>query len=94
MINFTKGPWKVGREWIDDGDGSEIEVFSVMAGDEPVTDQPIYEADARLMAKAPEMYAALQRIAFRCLSFIGDDREMKVESIQAILSICDAALAD
>lgn len=35
---------------------------------------------------------ALTKIAFRCLSFVGDDRPMQVPSIQAILTICDSAL--
>lgn len=50
------------------------------------------EADANLIASAPAMHAALTKIAFRCQCFIADDRYMQVESIQAILDICDSAI--
>ena len=69
-MTHTPGPWFVSMkpDWDEDGgmgpavydcDGG---VFAVV-DDEPKTiARPFYEADARLIAAAPEMLEALQRI--------------------------------
>lgn len=43
-------------------------------------------------AKVLELIAALSRISFRCQSFLSDERVMQLESVEAILAICDSAL--
>lgn len=64
---FTPGPWRVVSEWIDDGDGSEVEIYSVSGPnpDDLILDQPIDLADAKLIAAAPDMIAALERAALQ-----------------------------
>lgn len=86
MSEYTKGPWVA----------SGFEVFDEKQRD-PVADccfrdYDTNRANANLIAASPLMHTALTKIAFRCLAFIGDDRPMQVESIKAILKICDDAI--
>ena len=98
MSEITKGPWKLlphGHGHYTPGCGEYPHIQSESG--ETVIDGSWYgsyctEADLKLIAKAPDMHAALNRIAFRCQSFLADERIMQLESIEAILAICDAAL--
>ena len=94
MISHTPGPWRIGskfevgpRSYADDQSFGMIEPLADVYGDNR-------ESDAKLISRSPEMYAALTRIAFRCQSFLTDDRPMLPASIEAILSICDSAMAE
>ena len=60
MLDFTKGPWEA--EEIYDS------FWAVFANDLPVAECNNNEANARLIAAAPEMYEALKV----CLDFIED----------------------
>jgi hypothetical protein len=91
MSGFTRGPWlhrgKSDSVHVPHPDypyGDEIFRFHDDLG--PSDD------DLSVILAAPLMHTALTRIAFRCLAFIGDDRPMQIESIQAILKICDDAI--
>lgn len=54
--------WKVVKEWIDDGDGSEVEIFHVFIGADQITDFPIDRNDAYIMAAAKDMLLALEAV--------------------------------
>jgi hypothetical protein len=94
MIEHTRGPWDF---WCGYNPHDNIEAQVTAEGGDIVVASYNHlikegEANAKLIAKSPEMHAALTKIAFRCLAFIGDDRPMQVASIQAILELCDKAL--
>jgi len=94
-MSHTKGKWVL-DESRHDGSINVLDPFRHIAMVSQyrakVGDQAENEANAELIAKAPDMHAALQRIAFRCQTFLADERTMQLESIEAILSICDSAL--
>lgn len=94
MSEFTSGPWDY---WSGYNAYDNIEAQVTAEGGDIVIASYNHlisegEANAKLIAKAPDMHAALNRIAFRCQSFLADERVMQLESIEAILAICDAAL--
>jgi len=70
MSKFTKGPWKiVEHSWSDTGIYSEHDRIALLSiGDEiDEGDQERFEeiqrANANLIASAPEMYEALEKLA-------------------------------
>ena len=70
----TPGPWRVVSEWIDDGDGSEVEIYSVSGPnpDDLILDQPIDLADAKLIALSPELLEALEDLYAAYLGQMSD----------------------
>ena len=97
MKKFTEGPWK----WADNYFG----LFQKATGKD-ILEAVEYEgmhvayhgedgmraANARLIRQSPEMYEALERILFRCNSFLDDERDMSQDSIAAIAMICTQEL--
>ena len=91
MTEFTKGPWALNRygEVINStGEMVQVEGFALSGISRPET-----RANRNLLLASPEMYLALNKIAFRCESFIGDERAMKIQSIEVILNLCNKAIA-
>ncbi|MEB0133444.1 hypothetical protein [Pseudomonas sp. CCI2.4] len=90
-LKFTPGPWRVVSEWIDDGDGSEVEIFSVSGPnpDDLILDQPIYHADAKLIAAAPELLEALQELRSLMQGVIDGDYDPDSVTLQ----VADYAIA-
>lgn len=96
MELFTAGPWSQGKRGPNGcpiiGNGRGLMVAMLAHSANELGQEVEAEANAKLIAQAPDMHAALNRIAFRCQSFLADERTMQLESIEAILAICDAAL--
>lgn len=85
MKKFTEGPWiKIGS------------VIKSICGSRKVADIKITDNEglwnALLITRSPEMYAALEKIMFRCNSFLDDERDMKQPSIEMIAVICEREL--
>lgn len=61
-MKHTPGPWEIGEypHVVEDGLGEEVALLSFRKGDED--DNPERDANGKLIAAAPEMYAALKRI--------------------------------
>lgn len=97
MKKFTEGPWK----WADNyfglfqkGTGKDILEAVAYEGLHVAYhgEDGMRAANARLIRQSPEMYAALDRILFRCNSFLDDERDMSQDSIAAIAMICTREL--
>ena len=85
MKKFTEGPWiKIGS------------VIKSICGSRKVADIKITDneglGNALLITRSPEMYAALERILFRCNSFLDGEMDMAQPSIEAIATICTREL--
>ena len=85
MKKFTDGPWiKIGG------------VIKSICGSRKVADIKITDTEglcnALLITRSPEMYAALEKILFRCKSFLDDERDMSQDSIAVIAMICTKEL--
>ena len=85
MKKFTEGPWiKIGS------------LIKSICGSRKVADIKITDNEgllnALLITRSPEMYAALEKILFRCNSFLDDERDMKQPSIEMIAVICEREL--
>lgn len=82
----TPGPWKVGRHL---GSRTEVRLIHHDAGDHgqgvPIIEGAVSEANARLIAAAPDMFAALESIAEGC-AFPADDvqRAIRRRALAAI----------
>jgi hypothetical protein len=71
-MNYTKGPWKVDDDFICDVVAGDLKISTSWSEDEAgmklkVADRPMpsakeQEANTRLIAAAPAMYEALQKI--------------------------------
>ena len=93
-MSHTKGPWDVVYEWVDDGDGSETKVFNVRGFDvdDFIIEQPVTEADARLIAAAPELFESLV-IAVGAIRELCHEREIPLPAStinRALASIAKA----
>ena len=101
MKKFTKGPWVIvpaEDEWGHGRIASIEEKPESMIGEnywsvaECNTMREEHDANAHLIARSPSMYEALDRILFRCNSFVDDERDMSQDSIAAIAMICTREL--
>lgn len=59
---FTPGPWEVRDRWYI-GRPGRLSLAEVKCGDVPATDEATHEANARLIAAAPDLLAALRGLA-------------------------------
>lgn len=96
MKKFTEGPWKIGTPGPNGclTIGTERGLMTAMIAhsiNEPSQESQA-RGDAALIARSPSMYEALERILFRCNSFLDDDRDMSQDSIAAIAMICTQEL--
>ena len=64
MSEFTKGKWEV-QDWTEKLDGEFLPEYAVCVGDEWIADCADNEANARLIAAAPEMYELLKVLVQR-----------------------------
>ena len=102
MSAHTPGPWKASRRYADtiviEGDGGYRHIVGVGAdeitesgGEEMSAEQ---EANARLIAAAPELLAALERLTdvtqWLDVSFASEDEEAEAEEA---LGVAQAAIA-
>ena len=81
MSEFTPGPWTASGRWIVGGDPREF----IAETDAPRFDLDRYDracADARLIAAAPEMFAAL--VAIRDANTI-EDGEDAIDAMHAAI---------
>lgn len=104
MKKFTEGPWNLefGNAEIRYREHSINTEYGLLAvvdagnygGWRDCEDEGESEfaANARLISRSPEMYSALERILFRCNSFLDDERDMSQDSIAAIAMICTREL--
>lgn len=86
MSGYTKGPWIANEFYIYDDKQRDA------LADCCYRDYDTNRANAKLIAAAPDLLEALQKIKFRCECFLEDDRDMKKHSIEAIKAICDAVI--
>lgn len=96
MSNFTKGEWFAKREgqstvYIECRIGGGW-LQEVAACGPTANGSEEQEANAKLIAAAPDLLEALQKIQFRSECYIEDDREMSVASVEMIKLICDEAI--
>lgn len=99
MKKFTEGPWVWDMNRPDDLCPALFGKYQkkvIDLGDEehyyPSSGYLVNDADYSVIARSPEMYAALDRILFRCNSFLDDERDMSQDSIAAIAMICTQEL--
>ena len=86
-MNHTPGPWFVSTEPDRDEDGSvgpnvydcDGGVFAVMEGEPETIAQPWREADAHLIAAAPDLLAALELF----LRWWGESRDIYEAAVKA-----------
>jgi hypothetical protein len=84
---FTHGPWIVEQDVIDDD--YSLDYLRVVTADAEVAGQVLIEADARLIAAAPELLAALEQI-----ERLGREADGNFVDVRAMLSeIARAAIA-
>jgi len=91
-MTHTPGPWFVGFSPDMDGESgeygpdvydSEVGVFAVIDGEPETVAQPYLEANARLIAAAPEMLEALERIRDESGPFnLGEMRKLVESAIR------------
>jgi hypothetical protein len=90
MNKHTPGPWKIAHPYTTEWDGCEIQFGS---DGECVTDYVYSEADAKLIAAAPEMLEALEEILNLEIKHMGDywsgDEGYDVGDVQ---DLCKAAI--
>ena len=89
--NYTKGEWKLLRDTFNDGEKGDYPGYigSIVAVDDSeypwfiarIENAPEDEANARLIAAAPELYEALKL----ALPFIGLDKQTRI-LIEQVLS--------
>ena len=96
MSNFTKGEWFANREgqstvYVECRIGGGW-LQEVAACGPTANGSEEQEANAKLIAAAPDLLEALQKIQFRLECFIEDDRDMRVASLEVVKSICDKAI--
>lgn len=83
---WTAGPWQASNLWLGPkGQGP----YSYPLG----TDANVAVANARLIAAAPELYEALDRIATRASYAPHDDPEKASAEFSKIMNLAHAALA-
>jgi len=75
---FTPGPWHaldIGEIVPSDGDGYPLDdtriCFMATPGEAGEVGQQRIDANARLIAAAPELYEALERLVARTLDYVG-----------------------
>lgn len=96
MKKFTEGPWIIGTAGPNGclTIGTERGLMTAMIAhsiNEPSQESQA-RGDAALIARSPSMYEALDRILFRCNSFIDGEMDMAQPSIEAIATICTREL--
>ena len=91
MSEFTKGKWEV-QDWTEKLDGEFLPEYAVCVGDEWIADCADNEANARLIAAAPEMYdelyEALQLLRGKS-SYEGDEFSCEAKFIQELMARID-----
>jgi hypothetical protein len=73
MSEHTPGPWVPGSNWFNNSDSSIIVRSRATAGHGMVACRIRSQADARLIAAAPEM--------LRCLKWLRDDIKQKIHPL-------------
>jgi hypothetical protein len=96
MSDFTPGPWRAVQDAAHEGNkriyARPYEAVAKVYALEPKRDDAKAEANARLIAAAPELYEALERVS-QALLCIAPNRSGDAESKSAALKIADAVLA-
>lgn len=97
MKKFTEGPWKIhdrAHLAVVGGNGYMVATCGGYSNNQrcPIDLEEEQSANVSLIASSPSMYKALERILFRCNSFLDDERDMSQDSIAAIAMICTREL--